>query len=177
MRYAVERERGGGENNIERRIAARPRPEGSGLHRQYEVLNTLVVFCDALAKAVLTALPEPQSSSIARSRERYERFLWAASARSRKSGWILLYCGTRRCRILVGLCRPRISLSARLAAPDARWPQLHGPDWTGGMAVFAECRGSVLQVLQVPPCTISLNWRHLALSDWLLLRYPHRPVL
>src|SRR5712664_2450909 len=52
----------------------------SDLSRMQWAQQTLFAFVDTLAKALLTGLPEQSSTSAARGKERYERFLKSAAA-------------------------------------------------------------------------------------------------
>jgi len=80
MRHAIERELAGDDNEAEKRIAAVLHQIGRDLDQLGEVQQTLFAFVDTLAKTVLTALPEQASQSVARGKERYERFLQNAAA-------------------------------------------------------------------------------------------------
>ena len=80
MRHAIERELAGDDNEAEKRIAAVLHQIGRDLDQLGEVQQTLFAFVDTLAKTVLTAMPEQASPSVARGKERYERFLQNAAA-------------------------------------------------------------------------------------------------
>jgi hypothetical protein len=80
MRHAIERELAGDDNEAEKRIAAVLRQIGRDLDQLSEVQQTLFAFVDTLAKTILTAIPEQPSQSVARGKERYERFLQNAAA-------------------------------------------------------------------------------------------------
>jgi hypothetical protein len=80
MRHAIERELAGDENEAEKRVVAVLRQIGRDLDQLSEVQQTLFAFVDTLAKTVLTAMPEQPSQSVARGKERYERFLQNAAA-------------------------------------------------------------------------------------------------
>ena len=60
---------------MERRIAATLDQIRGDLSRMQRVQQTLFAFVDTLAKALVTGLPEQSSASVARGKERYERFL------------------------------------------------------------------------------------------------------
>jgi hypothetical protein len=75
MRHAVERELAGEADGPEQRIAATLDQIRRDVDRLSQVQQTLFAFVDTLAKAVLTALPDQTSLSVARAKERYERFL------------------------------------------------------------------------------------------------------
>ena len=79
IRHAVDQELTGGDG-VEQRIAAtldRIQTDLSGMQR---VQQTLFAFVDTLANALLTGLPEQSSTSVARGKERYERFLRSTAA-------------------------------------------------------------------------------------------------
>jgi hypothetical protein len=80
MRHAIERELAGDENEAEKRITAVLHQIGCDLDQLGEVQQTLFAFVDTLAKTVLTAMPEQPSPSVARGKNRYERFLQNAAA-------------------------------------------------------------------------------------------------
>ncbi len=77
MRHAVEQELAGGDG-AEQRIAALDRIGGE-LARLHTEQQTVFAFLDALAKTVLSGLPE-HAFSPAKGRERYDRFLRSAAA-------------------------------------------------------------------------------------------------
>jgi len=79
IRHAVERELIG-DDNAEQRIATALDQIHVDLERLCKDLQTLFAFVDALAKAVLTALPAQTSTSVNKARERYESFLKSAAA-------------------------------------------------------------------------------------------------
>jgi hypothetical protein len=79
IRHAVDQELTGGDG-VEQRIAAtldRIQTDLSGMQR---VQQTLFAFVDTLAKALLTGSAEQSSPSVAKGKERYERFLKNAAA-------------------------------------------------------------------------------------------------
>jgi len=78
MRHAVEQELAGGDG-AEQRIAATLDRIGGELARLHAEQQTMFAFLDALAKTVLSGLPE-QALSPARGRERYDRFIRSAAA-------------------------------------------------------------------------------------------------
>ena len=80
VRHAVEQAFTGSEEAVERRIAATLDQIRGDLSRMQRVQQTLFAFVDTLAKALLTVLPEQSSPSVAREKERYERFLKSAAA-------------------------------------------------------------------------------------------------
>lgn len=75
VRHAVEQALSSSEEAVERRIAATLDQIRGDLSRMQRVQQTLFAFVDTLAKALLTDLPEQSSASMARGKERYERFL------------------------------------------------------------------------------------------------------
>ena len=75
VRHAVEQALSGSEEAVERRIAATLDQIRGDLSRIQRVQQTLFAFVDTLAKALVTDLPEQSSASVARGKERYERFL------------------------------------------------------------------------------------------------------
>jgi len=79
IRHAVDQELSSGVD-VEQRIAAtldRIQTDLSGMQR---VQQTLFALVDTLAKALLTDLAEQSSPSVAKGKERYERFLKNAAA-------------------------------------------------------------------------------------------------
>jgi hypothetical protein len=80
MRHAIERELADDDNEAEKRIAALLHQIGRDLEHLSEVQQTLFAFVDTLAKTVLTVMPEQPSHSVARGKDRYERFLQNAAA-------------------------------------------------------------------------------------------------
>jgi hypothetical protein len=79
IRHAVDRELAGGDG-VEQHIAATLDQIQGDLSRIQRVQQTQFAFVDTLAKALLTGLPEQSSVSVARGKERYERFLKSAAA-------------------------------------------------------------------------------------------------
>jgi hypothetical protein len=75
VRHAVEQALSSSEEAVERRIAATLDQIRGDLSRMQRVQQTLFAFVDTLAKALVTDLPEQSSASVARGKERYERFL------------------------------------------------------------------------------------------------------
>ncbi len=95
IRHAVDQELTSGDG-VEQRIAAtldRIQTDLSGMQR---VQQTLFAFVDTLAKALLTGLPEQSSPSVARGKERYERFLKSAAATMLTGSHPLLREGAER---------------------------------------------------------------------------------
>ena len=80
MRHAIERDLADDDNKAEKRMTAVLCQIGRDLDQLSEVQQTLFAFVDTLAKTVLTAMPEQPSQSVARGKERYERFLQNAAA-------------------------------------------------------------------------------------------------
>jgi Arc/MetJ-type ribon-helix-helix transcriptional regulator len=78
MRHAVEQELGAGDG-AEQRIAATLDRIGVELARLHAEQQSMFAFLDALAKTVLSGLPE-QAFSPAKGRERYDRFIRSAAA-------------------------------------------------------------------------------------------------
>ena len=79
IRHAVDQELTNGDG-VEQRIAATLDQIQGNLSRMQRVQQTLFAFVDTLANALLTGLPEQSSHSLARGKERYERFLNSAAA-------------------------------------------------------------------------------------------------
>ena len=79
IRHAVDQELSSGDD-VEQRIAATLDRIQGDLSRIERAQQTLFAFVDTLAKALLTGLPEQSSHSVARGKERYERFLNSAAA-------------------------------------------------------------------------------------------------
>ena len=80
VRHAVEQALTGSEEAVERRIAATLDQIRVDLSQMQRVQQTLFAFVDTLAKALVTDLPEQSSASVARGKERYERFLKSTAA-------------------------------------------------------------------------------------------------
>ena len=98
VRQAVDQALTGSEDDVERErhIAAtleQIRSDLSGMHR---VQQTLFAFVDTLAQALMTGLPEQSSASVARGRERYERFLKSAAATMLNGSHTLIQDGADR---------------------------------------------------------------------------------
>jgi len=79
IRQAVEQSLRG-RNEAEARLSATLAQIQTDLSCTYKVQQTLFAYVDALAKAVLTSMPEQSPLSVAKGRERYDRFLKSASA-------------------------------------------------------------------------------------------------
>ena len=79
IRYAVDQEVTGGDA-VGQRIAATLEQIQGDLLRIQRVQQTQFAFVDTLAKTLLTGLPDQSSASVARGKERYERFLKSAAA-------------------------------------------------------------------------------------------------
>jgi hypothetical protein len=79
IRHAVDQELTGGDG-VSQRIAAMLDQIQGELSRIQLIQQTQFAFVDTLAKALLTGLPEQSSTSVARGKERYERFLKSAAA-------------------------------------------------------------------------------------------------
>jgi hypothetical protein len=79
IRHAVDQELTGGDG-VEQHIVATLDQIQGDLSRIQRVQQAQFAFLDTLAKALLTGLPEQSSASVARGRERYERFLKSAAA-------------------------------------------------------------------------------------------------
>jgi hypothetical protein len=95
IRHAVDQELTSGDG-VEQRIAAtldRIQTDLSGMQR---VQQTLFAFVDTLAKALLTGLAEQSSPSVAKGKERYERFLKNAAATMLNGSHSLLREGAER---------------------------------------------------------------------------------
>src|SRR5690349_3609383 len=87
IRTAIENEirhRGGGAQHAEERAAASMERLSSDIRRLATGQQALFAFVDALAKTVLTCIPEPSGDAyqqaIARARARYDRFLKSVGA-------------------------------------------------------------------------------------------------
>ena len=80
VRRAVEQALTGNEEAVERQIAATLDQIRGDLSQMQRVQQTLFAFVDTLAKALVTDLPDQSSSSVARGKERYERFLKSTAA-------------------------------------------------------------------------------------------------
>jgi hypothetical protein len=80
VRRAVEQALSGSEEGVEQHLAATIEQIRRDLLRMQRFHLTLFAFVDTLAQALLTGLPEQSSASVARGRERYERFLKSAAA-------------------------------------------------------------------------------------------------
>src|SRR5260370_12710826 len=74
-RHGGEEVRSSGEGAVGRRLAATLDQIRGDLSRMQRVQQTLFAFVDTLAKALVTDLPEQSSASMAKGKERYERFL------------------------------------------------------------------------------------------------------
>ena len=79
IRHAVDQEVTGGDA-VGQRIAATLDQMQGDLLRIQQVQQTQFAFVDTLAKTLLTGLPDQSSTSVARGKERYERFLKSAAA-------------------------------------------------------------------------------------------------
>jgi len=79
IRHAVDQELTCGDG-VEQRIAATLDQIQDNLSRMQRVQQTLFAFVDTLANALLTGPPEQSSNSVARGKERYERFLKSVAA-------------------------------------------------------------------------------------------------
>ena len=95
IRHAVDQELTGGDG-VEQRIAATLDRIQSDLSRLQRAQQTLFAFVDTLAKTLLTGLPEQSSTSVARGRDRYERFLKSAAATMLNGSHPLLREGAER---------------------------------------------------------------------------------
>jgi hypothetical protein len=94
IRHAVDQELTSGDS-VKQRIAALNQIQGD-LSRIQRVQQTVFAFIDALAKALLTGLPEQSPASVARGRERYECFLRSAAATMLNGSHPLLREGAER---------------------------------------------------------------------------------
>jgi hypothetical protein len=79
IRQAVEQSLRG-RNEAEQGLSATLVQLQTDLSRTYKVQRTLFAYVDALAKAVLTSMPEQSPLSVAKGKERYDRFVKSASA-------------------------------------------------------------------------------------------------
>ena len=95
IRHAVDQELSSGDG-VEQRIAATLDRIQGDLSRMQRAQQTLFAFVDTLAKALLTDLPEQSSASVARGKERYERFLKSAAATMLNGSHPLLRDGAER---------------------------------------------------------------------------------
>ena len=80
IRNAVEQRLASSDEGTEESVTATLNQIRVDLSHVNRDLQTLFAFEDTLAKTVLTALPEQTSPSVARGKERYERFLKNAAA-------------------------------------------------------------------------------------------------
>jgi len=95
IRHAVDQELTSGDS-VKQRIAATLYQIQGDLSRIQRVQQTAFAFIDALAKALLTGLPQQSSASVARGRERYECFLRSAAATMLNGSHPLLREGAER---------------------------------------------------------------------------------
>jgi len=95
IRHAVDQELTSGDG-VEQRIAATLDRIQGDLSRLQRAQQTLFAFVDTLAKALLTGLPEQSSTSAARGKECYERFLKSAAATMLNGSHPLLRDGVGR---------------------------------------------------------------------------------
>ena len=95
IRHAVDQELSSGDD-VEQRIAATLDRIQTDLSRMQRAQQTLFAFVDTLAKTLLTGLPEQSSHSVARGKERYERFLNSAAATMLNGSHPLLREGAER---------------------------------------------------------------------------------
>jgi len=79
IRHAVDQELTGGDA-VGQRVAATLDQIQGDLSRIQRVQQTQFAFVDTLAKTLLTGLPDQSSGSVARGKERYERFLKSVAA-------------------------------------------------------------------------------------------------
>ncbi len=79
IRHAVDQELTGGDG-VEQHIAATLDQIQGDLLRIQRVQQTQFAFVDTLAKTLLIGLPDQSSASVAKGKERYERFLKSAAA-------------------------------------------------------------------------------------------------
>jgi hypothetical protein len=79
IRHAVDQELTDGDG-VEQHIAATLDQIQVDLLRIQRVQQTQFAFVDTLAKTLLTELPDQSSASVAKGKERYERFLKSAAA-------------------------------------------------------------------------------------------------
>lgn len=80
IRQAVEQSLSSSDEAVEQRISATLDQMRTDYLAMHKLMQTLFAYVDALAKAVLTGLPEQSSASVARGKERYDRFVKSASA-------------------------------------------------------------------------------------------------
>lgn len=80
IRNAVEQQLASSDEGAAESVAATLNQIRHDLRHLNRDLQTLFAFVDTLAKTVLTTLPEQTSPSVARGKERYERFLKNAAA-------------------------------------------------------------------------------------------------
>jgi hypothetical protein len=95
IRHAVDQELISGDG-VSQRIAAMLDQIQSELSRIQRIQQTQFAFVDTLAKALLTGLPEQSSTSVARGKERYERFLKSAAATMSNGSHPILRDGVER---------------------------------------------------------------------------------
>jgi hypothetical protein len=95
IRHAVDQELISGDD-VSQRIAAMLDQIQGELSRIQRIQQTQFAFVDTLAKALLTGLPEQSSTSVARGKERYERFLKSAAATISNGSHPILRDGVER---------------------------------------------------------------------------------
>jgi hypothetical protein len=95
IRHAVDQELSSGDGVEQRIVATLDRIQGD-LSRMQRAQQTLFAFVDTLAKVLLTDLPEQSSASVARGKERYERFLKSTAATMLNGSHPLLREGAER---------------------------------------------------------------------------------
>ena len=95
IRHAVDQELSS-RDGIEQRIAAMLDRIQGDLSRMQRAQQTLFAFVDTLAKAMLSGLPEQSSTSVARGKERYERFLKSTAATMLNGSYPMLRDGVEQ---------------------------------------------------------------------------------
>ena len=95
IRHAVDQELSSGDD-IEQRIAATLDRIQVDLSRMQRAQQTLFAFVDTLAKTLLTVLPEQSSTSVAKGKERYERFLKSTAATMLNGSYPMLRDGVEQ---------------------------------------------------------------------------------
>jgi len=95
IRHAVDQEATGGDA-VGQRIATTLEQIQGDLSRIQRVQQTQFAFIDTLAKTLLTGLPDQSSASVAKGKERYERFLKSAAASMSNGSHPILRDGEER---------------------------------------------------------------------------------
>ncbi len=95
IRHAVDQELSRCDD-LEQRIAATLDRIQGDLSRMQRAQQPLFAFVDTLAKTLLTVLPEQSSTSVAKGKERYERFLKSTAATMLNGSYPMLRDGVEQ---------------------------------------------------------------------------------